>query len=268
MPRGPPPGTRRRAPRGSAARCGAVRGSLPRRSPQVGRGGQGAASPPPRPRSPFSISRVALGARSALGGRGGAGDVDGGLGGERLGMGNEKGRCQKESEEEVAVPGKDAPRPPFRPSGAGGCQEVAQMLGSCEGSPAEGPGDCSQAQGGSGQPPGTLQSPQLVAFWSPGHGCQGVGIGVLWARGAARGRQGCEPLCVPQIVRPKGRGSNHTERSPRVLWDWWSWRAGRQCGVGSVVLVPQGVPARWGAQELAHCSSSAAAGELPLASAA
>lgn len=52
-----------------------------------------------------------------------------GLGGERLGMGNEKGRCQKESEEEVAVLGKDALRPPFRPLGAGGCQEVAQMRG-------------------------------------------------------------------------------------------------------------------------------------------
>lgn len=168
-------------------RCGA---RFPAGARRWGEAGRGLRAPLPARAPLFHRSGCA---RSALGGRGGAGDVDGGLGGEWLGMGNEKGRCQKESEEEVAVLGKDALRPPFRPLGAGGCQEVAQMRGGCEGSPAEGPGDCSQAQAGSGQPPGTLQSPWLVAFWSPGRGCQGAGIGVLWEQGAARGRQGCVP---------------------------------------------------------------------------
>lgn len=93
------------------------------------------------------------------------------------------------------------------------------MRGGCEGSPAEGRGDCSQAQAGSGQPPGTLQSPRLVAFWSPGRGCQGAGIGVLWEQGAARGRLGCVPpkLCV---LREK--------QQPR--------REEPPCAVGPVVL--------------------------------
>lgn len=193
---GTPPGTRRRAPRGSAAlcgvvRCGAMRGSLPRRSPQVGRGGQGAASPPPRPRPPFSIARVALGVRSGV--VGGL-EMWMGSGWRAAGDGERKGEMPKGKRGGGCCAWEGCAETPLSPLGCGGMPGGGTNAGGgCEGSPAEGPGDCSQAQCGSGQPPGMLQSPKLVAFWSPGRGCQGAGIGVLWEQGAARGRQGCEP---------------------------------------------------------------------------
>lgn len=208
---GTPPGTRRRAPRGSAALCGVVRCGAGLASPPEPAGGErraGGCEPPSPPAPPFSIARVALGVRSGV--VGGL-EMWMGSGWQAAGDGERKGEMPKGKRGGGCCAWEGCADTPLSPLGCGGMPGGGTNAGWLRGKPCGGTWGLLSGPGWLRAAPGHAAVPPAGGFLEPRPRVPGGRDWGALGTGSSTGQAG---LRAPQIVRPKGEAATTQRGAP------------------------------------------------------